>query len=187
MTAMDDGQLARRVARGDRRAAEELINRHQPAVRLFLRRLTGRDDLADDLAQETFVRVLENAHRYDPQYPMRTWLFTMARRLTINRARKSDSKVVSTEFEGMRSGEADPADLAAQRDQAADLKARLNTALARLSEAQRCALVLVHQQGLSVEEAAAAMQMPVGTIKSHLHRGREVMRKLLSPELEPTT
>src|SRR5437016_5467363 len=74
----DDGELARLVTRGDRSAAAVLIDRHQPAVFGFLRKLTGRPDLAEDLAQDTFVRLLKNAHRYDPQYPMRRWLLTIA-------------------------------------------------------------------------------------------------------------
>jgi RNA polymerase sigma-70 factor, ECF subfamily len=180
----DDAVLAARVARGDRDAAAMLINRYQSAVRSFLRRLTGRDDLADDLAQETFLRLLRHARRYDPSYSMKTWLFTIARRLSLNHARRAGAAVAEMDGDRRTAGDPTPAQRAASRDGRDHLRKCLDAALAQVSEPQRLALVLVHQEGWSVEAAAQFMKMPPGTVKSHLYRGREAMRRVLGPQME---
>ncbi|MBI1370082.1 MAG: sigma-70 family RNA polymerase sigma factor [Planctomycetes bacterium] len=180
----DDADLARRAAAGDPSAAGQLIERYQAMVRKFLRRLTGRDDLADDLAQDTFVRLLRYVDRYDPKYPMRTWLLTIARRLTINRAQRDRRMIATDDFSYHRCEGPQPGDAAQKGDEQRRLRAQLGKALSTLSEAQRQAVVLFHQQELSVQEVAQVMGLPVGTVKSHLHRGRAAMRKLLIAQNE---
>ncbi|MEX1090988.1 MAG: RNA polymerase sigma factor [Phycisphaeraceae bacterium] len=180
----DDAQLAARVARGDRSAAEALILRHQAPVRGFLRKITGRDDLADDLAQETFLRLLRHAGSYDPRYPMRSWLLTIARRLSINLGRRAERKNIALAEYDTQSPDDGPAQQAADNDQQRTLRRHLDAALGHLPEAQRAALVLFHQQGLSIQEVAEVMKVPTGTVKSHLHRGRMAMRNLLGAEPE---
>jgi RNA polymerase sigma-70 factor (ECF subfamily) len=179
-----DAELAVRAAAGDRAAAGGLIDRHQGAVRAFLRRLTGRPELADDLAQETFVRLLKHVGSYDPAHPMRRWLFTIARRLLINHSRKSDERVASTEYLGMSSESDNPTSTVARADDLRHARAALDRALAQLSPTQREVVVLYHQREMSVQDVAAAMEMPEGTVKSHLHRARAALRKLLEPHLE---
>lgn len=180
----DDGELARLTAGGDQQAAAELVNRYQGLVRRFLRRLTGRDDLADDLAQDTFMRMLNYADRYDPKYPMRTWLLTIARRLSINSGRRQGRMIPTEEFHGVQRTEEAPDLLAERTDENRFLRVKLNKALVQLSESQRQAILLFHQQGLPVQEVAEVMGLPVGTVKSHLHRGRAAMKKLLGMELQ---
>lgn len=175
----DDGELARLVARGDTEAGAELVNRYQASVRRFLRRLTGRDDLADDLAQDTFVRMLSYAGRYDPKYPMRTWLLTIARRLSINRGRHDGRVILTEQFQGSQAVESAPDVAATQADTQRALRARLNGALKQLTSSQREAILLFHQQGLGVGEVAEVMGLPVGTVKSHLHRGRAALRRII--------
>lgn len=177
--ARADGELARLVAGGDRDAGAELVHRYQTVVRRFLRKLTGRDDLADDLAQDTFVRMLSYADRYDPKYPMRTWLLTIARRLSINRGRRDGRVMLTDQFHGMVSVEPAPDEASVRADDHHALRVRLAGALAELTDSQREAILLFHQQGLCVSEVAEVMGLPVGTVKSHLHRGRAAMRKLL--------
>jgi RNA polymerase sigma-70 factor (ECF subfamily) len=159
-----------------------LIDRHQTALRWFLRRITGREDLADDLAQDTFVRVLRHAGSYDPRYPMRTWLFTIARRLSINQARSKHERFMTSESETMADRRPTPVDVAIADDERAVMRRRVQAGLAQLTEPQRAALLLVHQQGMQVDEVAAALGLPVGTVKSHLHRGREALRQILGPQ-----
>ncbi len=179
-----DAELAVRAAGGDRAAAGRLIERHQGPVRAFLRRLTGRPELADDLAQETFVRLLKHVGSYDPAHPMRRWLFTIARRLLINHSRKSDERVVSTEYLGMTTDSDSPMRTAAIADDQRHTRAALDRALAQLNPTQREVVVLYHQREMSVQDVAAALEMPEGTVKSHLHRARAALRKLLEPHLE---
>ena len=182
--APSDAQLAQRIDGGDREAASELIGRYQGPIRGFLLRLTGRPDLADDLTQDTLIRMLQNAGRYDPQYAMRTWAMTIARRLWINFNRKAERRNVSGEFDHRPGNSPDPASVTSRNDELANMRQLLEDALQQLSESQRLALVLFHQQGLSVDEVAHVMEMPPGTIKSHLHRGRAAMRRILGPDAD---
>ncbi len=182
-----DAALILQVARGDRAAGETLINRHQATVRSFLRKLTRRDDVADDLAQETFLRLLRYAENYDPKYPMRTWLLTIARRLSINRLRRADTKQTALPDAPLVSREPDPAQVVGDDEHRRHLRLRLDKALSQMTEPQRTALTLFHQQGLSIEEVAAVMESPTGTVKSHLHRGRAAMRSILEQEREALT
>ena len=98
-----DANLIKRVAQGESDAATLLIERYQGPLRSFLIKLTRRPHLADDLAQDTFIRMLRYADRYDPQYALKTWLFTIARRLFINHMRRAEQRNVSSEYLGMAS------------------------------------------------------------------------------------
>jgi RNA polymerase sigma-70 factor (ECF subfamily) len=177
---LSDGVLARRVGAGDRHAAALLVERYHEPVRRFLARLTGRADVADDLAQETFVRVLKHADRYDEKYPMRTWLLTIARRLSINHSRREAKARGVTPPDHLPGRGPTPADLAGEADERQRIRLRLEQAMTRLSEPQRHAILLFHQQGLSVQEAADIMDVPVGTVKSHLHRARAALRQIMT-------
>lgn len=182
--APSDAELAARTAGGDRAAAATLIERHQALVRGFLFRIAGRHDLADDLAQETFMRVLRYAHRYDAKYPMRTWLLTIARRLWINELRRHSKHAAAPLLGEQETGEPGPAQQADRADQLQATRRMLDEGLQELTEPQRTALVLFHQQELNLAEAARVMGMPIGTVKSHLHRGRAALRRVLATQLE---
>jgi RNA polymerase sigma factor (sigma-70 family) len=169
-----DAVLIARVVQDDDRAAfGELVRRHQGIVRGFLRRMLGsRGDLADDLAQETFIK----AHRAMPGFrgsaTFSSWLCAIAtnelrgewRRLK-RRAEFSDDDQAAEESTNQPALEHDVAN-----------------GLARLSEAQRAALVLCFEHGLTHEEAAHVLGLPVGTLKSHLARGKARLREWLGEE-----
>jgi len=182
-----DGELATLVAAGDREAGQVLVNRYQRLIRSFLLKLSGNRDLADDIAQETFLRMLTHADRFDPKYPMRTWLMTIARRLLINHLRRADTRVGHSEYHGMHSADAGPADAAADHDERGRIKAHVHAALDKLTDTQKASIVLFYQHELSIQEVADVMEMPAGTIKSHLHRARAALRQLLGPQFETVT
>lgn len=182
--ARTDGDLARLVAAGDQSAAAALVVRYERLVRSFLRKITGRPETADDLAQETFIRLLKHAGRYDEKYPMRTWLLTIARRLSINHCRRADERVGHTEYDGHRSTFDGPSARIEAQDMKRITREILDSAMGQLTGPQREAIVLFHEQDLSIEQVAQVMEVPVGTVKSHLHRARAAMRKLLGPRLE---
>ncbi|MFI4860704.1 MAG: RNA polymerase sigma factor [Phycisphaerales bacterium JB063] len=184
VTGDDDGTLARRIASGDREAAGDLVRRYQGMVRGFLRRVCYDRDAADDLAQETFVRALKYAHRFDPKYPMRTWLLTIARRLSINHGQKAKRRrgVPGVEAVRLEDPKAAHPPIETERAERVALSSKLlDAALKRLSEPQRLAIVMHYQQSMPLDEIATVLEMPVGTVKSHLHRGRKRMRELLEP------
>jgi len=183
----DDGHLAARVASGDLAAAEELVRRHQAPVRGFLRAVCYDRSAIDDLAQETFLRAIKHAGRFNPKYPMRGWLLTIARRLLINHGQKEKRRrpAAGIEPDQLQGQASTGPDQRLEDHEQKELSRRMiDDAMARLSEPQRTSIAMHYQQGLPLDQIAELLEMPVGTVKSHLHRGRQRMRELLEPQAE---
>lgn len=172
-------RLIARASEGDRDAAAELLRHHQPSLRAYLHRLSGRTDIAEDICQEAFVRVLANLNRFDDRFRFSTWLFTIAKRLYVN-AKQKHAPVYNTEALGWREGKGEgPGRDAATTETASHVKDALQEALMELGEVQREIVVLFHQLEWPIATIAAHMDMPEGTVKSHLHRSRQKLRKIL--------
>ena len=168
-----DAALIARVLHDDDRAAfGELVRRHQPLVRGFLRRMLGRcDALADDVAQETFIKAYRALRGFRGGASFSTWLCAIAANELRAEWRRQKRRAEFLEEEGGESARSEPRRSGDGRDLAA--------ALQRLSEMQRAALVLCFEHGLTHEEAAAALGCPVGTLKSHISRGKLRLREWL--------
>ncbi|HYE60450.1 MAG TPA: sigma-70 family RNA polymerase sigma factor [Phycisphaerales bacterium] len=173
-------KLIREAAAGDREAAGELIKLHQTSVYAYILRLSGRADVAEDIVQEAFVRVLTNLDRFDPQYRFSTWLFTIARRVFLNVCEKrrpvSDSERVG-EVSGRSCGIGQSWDETEDQCQTRDAVQR---SLMQLTLEQREVIVLFHQHDWPIWLIAQHLEMPEGTVKSHLHRGRTKLRETLA-------
>ncbi len=161
-----DEELVREWQRGGVGALEALVRRHHAPLLAHLVRLTGDTPLAEDLAQETFVRLVREASAYQYPRPFRPWLYTIARNLARNHWQSAYHRheVIDTEAASLDrpSGEPDPAIWFERLERRDGLQA----ALAHLSFEQREVLSLRYGQELSVEETAAVVGVPVGTIKS---------------------
>jgi len=185
--ACDDGQLAARVARGELAASEELVRRHQAAVRGFLRAVCYDRSAIDDLAQETFLRAIKYAGRFDARYSMRGWLLTIARRLSINHSQKQKRRRPAAGIEPdqlQTDATNSPSSSLESQEQQTITRDAVHAAMARLSEPQRVAIAMHYQQGMPLDQIAEALEMPVGTVKSHLYRGRQRMKEILEPQAE---
>jgi RNA polymerase sigma-70 factor, ECF subfamily len=171
--------LIRRAAAGDRAAAGECVRAHQRYLYVYMLRMCGRPELAEDLVQETFVRALTNLDRFDDRYRFSTWLFVIARRLYINALQKR-SPIFAESFvtEAGASNHSPDAGLIGAEVQA-NARTALEAALQGLPEHQREVVVLFHQFEWPIAQIARHMEMPVGTVKSHLHRGRRRLRESL--------
>src|SRR5690606_25100951 len=88
MTKAAELKLIRRAKRGDATAIADLIRHHQASLYAFMLRMTGRPEVAEDVVQEAFVRVLKNLDRFDPRFRFSTWVFTIAKRLYMNQVQK---------------------------------------------------------------------------------------------------
>lgn len=148
-----------------------MVRQHQQALRAFLRRLTGNSAEADDVAQDSFIFAWEQIHRFDPARPFRPWLFGIAwrkyrarrrgwRRLLAREARYVEIRETV--------GHTDPG-----------LALDLAAATATLPPEQRAALLLCLALDFTQAEAAQALALPLGTVKSHITRGREKLAALL--------
>ncbi len=177
MTASDVELVARVGAADDRAAFAELVRRHQSAVRLLLRRLTGGDEaLADDLAQETFMRAYRALQSFEQKARLSSWLYRIAYNVFAADAAKRRRRATDAWAEPP---EPEPALAPASDGERAGLRHDLGRALARLSVAERAAIVLTGVSGLTCEEAAEVLGCPVGTVKTNIHRGRSRLRQVL--------
>jgi len=178
MTRAEERELLERAMAGDRDAAEACIRLHQPPLYAYMLRMSGRPEVAEDVVQEAFVRVLTNLHRFDFRYRFSTWLFTIAKRLYVNMCQKH-KPAYDSDMVGSQAGAWGPEDPAIDREVHENAKDALQIALLSLPEDQREILILFHQQDWPIALIAQHMQMPEGTIKSHLHRARRKMRAML--------
>lgn len=186
----DEGALllARHVA-GDRAAFAELIATFGPAVNGYLRRSGLPPQTADDLFQETFLRVHQSARRFDGSRPFRAWLFTIAGNLVRSQLRKQRVRRVMTSWWRRSRDDADafeaidPPDPTPGAERLAAARERmtwLEGALSDLKDDVRQALLLTQVQGLPYEDAAAALGVPVATVKTRVRRGRLALAESLA-------
>lgn len=180
MTRAEERRLIERAIAGDRASASEFIKAYQGSLYAYMLRMSGRPDVAEDIVQDAFVRALTNLHRFDFKFRFSTWLFTIAKRLYVNAMQKHkpayDSDTVgAAAFRGENAPETRTID----REVSVNAKAALDVALSALGEEQREIVVLFHQLEWPISQIAEYMDMPQGTIKSHLHRGRQKMRSVL--------
>ena len=166
--------IARGLRRRDPELLDRLIEQYQHRLLRYLVHLTGNRELAEDMFQETWIRVLERGHQYDPKYEFSTWLLSIARHLTLDYLRKKRPASLDGLLDEEEGVSLDPADLrpsalelVAQHEQAE----RISAALAGIAAEYREAIVLRFQEGLALEEIAAVTGSPVGTVKSRLYRG----------------
>ncbi len=165
--------------RGSAGALEALVQRHHAALLAHLARLTGDVSLAEDLAQETFVRLVREAHTYRHPRPFKPWLYTIARNLARNHWQSAYHRHVDVDTDAASldqpSGEPDPA----MWFERLERRAGLCAGLAQLSFEQREALSLRFGHEFSVEETAAMVGVPAGTIKSRTFTALRRLRECL--------
>ena len=169
---MDDATLVQQCLRGEVAATQQLIERFQGEVfGLCVRLLSHRQD-AEDVTQEVFLRLFRSLHRWDSTRPLRPWLMG----ITVNRCRTWMSR---------RGRRAEPVDYLHdvpardEVDDSTELVTELQEALQQLRDEYRIVFVMFHEHGHPYEEIAEALDRPVGTIKTWLHRARaELLERL---------
>lgn len=170
-----DVELCALAATGERRAFGELVRRHGSAVRGVLRRMGAQATEADDVAQDAFLTAFERIAEFRGEGTFAAWVKKIAARLYLRRLQR-DRKL------GALTGEAveDEADHHHRGD--ADAAIDLEEALKVLSAVERLCVTMCFGAGLSHSEAAEALNLPLGTVKSHVKRGLEKLRTRLAPE-----
>ena len=173
MELTDADLVARALIDDDQHAFGELVRRHQSSVRGLLRQLTRTDlALADDLAQEAFLRAYKHIRSFRGESKFSTWLYRIAYNVFREEARRRKELVGIDE--ARLEGEQDPqtANPALRHD--------LMHALSLLPLHERSAVLLCCQSGLSHDEAARVLDIPLGTVKTNVLRGREKLKRTLA-------
>ena len=166
------------LERDDRRAFAELVTRHQSKVRTVLRRLTRGDAaLADDLAQETFVLAWRNLKHFRFEASFSTWIYRIAFNAWQSEARKKREVLLEIDDDAPPPG-------SEAYDELPDIASRIDIerAMATLSDGERAAITACYYADLSHEEAALALGMPLGTVKTHVLRGKAKLKARLAPK-----
>jgi RNA polymerase sigma-70 factor (ECF subfamily) len=171
-----DDALLRMLRSGDEAAFLSLYRQWQAPIYRFALRMTGREALAEDVVQETFLAVVNGARGYEPERGSLTgWLFGVARNHVLRRLRSERPYLPIPDGAGQARATDDPhAELAGR-----EALARLRRAILTLPEHYREALVLCGLQGMSYEDAAQTLGCAVGTVRSRLSRGREILAERL--------
>src|SRR5579863_1332058 len=175
--------IARGLRRRDPDLLDRLIEQYQYRLLRYLIHLSGNRELAEDLFQETWIRVLERGHQYDGKHEFSTWLYAVARNLTIDYLRKKspvslDGLMETGDEHEARSAQLEPADTrpmaweVVYRHEQAD---RINAALVNIPVEYRETVVLRFQDGMALEEIATVTRAKLGTVKSRLYRGLNLL------------
>lgn len=178
MHGSDEELVARALAARDQAAFGELVRRHQSRVRGWLRTLTRNPATADDIAQDTFMKAWDKLASFAGQGRFEAWLMKIAYTefLMAHRRTKGEQRLAAAvEAEIVEPPVHDPV---GAESAATDLQRML----AVLTEDERVAMVLCYAGGMSHGEASAITGWPVGTVKSHVHRGKEKIRRRFFPE-----
>jgi RNA polymerase sigma-70 factor (ECF subfamily) len=171
--SLHDVELCTFAATGERRAFGELVRRHGSAVRGLLRRMGAPASEADDVAQDAFLAAFERIAEFRGEGTFAGWVKRIAARAYLRRLQK-ERKLAAL---ASGSAEADGVSTRADAETAIDL----DEALKALSPAERLCVTMCFGAGLSHTEAADALNLPLGTVKSHVKRGLEKLRARLAP------
>ncbi|HEX2368329.1 MAG TPA: sigma-70 family RNA polymerase sigma factor [Acidimicrobiia bacterium] len=176
-----DTELVRRFVDGESRAFDELMRRHEDRVFAVCLRVMGDRELALDATQETFVTVYRKAHLYNDQAAFSTWLYRVAVNTCYDQHRRRARQRTEALPEGM-----EPADpTAGDAFESVELRPELEVALAAIPVDFRIAVVLSDLEGMALQEIATLLDVPVGTVKSRIFRGRRQLAEALGNRTGP--
>lgn len=175
MNQIDDGVLVElAVSKNDQRAFSELVNRHQSNLRYSMRQLTGWNEaLADDLTQDAFVQAFKELHRFRKQAKFSSWLYRIGYNTFLQFVRKKQLDVQSLE-EQTHETELMTAPVSGKAE--TDLHKKVAGLLAALEPERRSVLHLLLHRQCTQQEISTLMGIPLGTVKTHINRGRTTLQ-----------
>jgi len=176
---------------GDEAAFRELIRRYQRPIFSIIYRMVGDRELAEDLAQETFIKVLNAIDSYRPEHKFSSWIFKIANNAAIDHLRRRELETLSLDgapdaITAERQGATalqvrDRAESPLDEMEARELGSQIERAIARLRPEYRSCIMLRHVEGRAYEEIAEILGLPLGTVKTYIHRARAELRAALGP------
>jgi RNA polymerase sigma-70 factor (ECF subfamily) len=191
LSNLPDADVAALAQRGREDAFRELVRRYERPVFSLIFRMVRDSATAEDLAQDTFIKVLNHIDKYRPEFKLSSWLFKIANNVAIDHLRRRQIATISmsgSPHAGTASEvEATSFDVASDDESALDemeskeLGSAIEKAIARLRPEYRSCILLRHVEDRSYEEIAATLDLPLGTVKTYIHRARQQLRESLEP------
>jgi RNA polymerase sigma-70 factor (ECF subfamily) len=176
----DEAQLVAQAQNGDRSAFTELVLIHAQGVLNVVYRMCGDMLIAEDAAQETFIRAWQNLSSYRPQTPLRNWLYRIAFNAGMDILRKQ-KRILPDDIEDLSLHDERPGPESQVSDQ--ERTRLVQKAILSLPDASRAVLVLREYEGLSYQEISSTLDIPVGTVMSRLNYARKLLKSKLQPQL----
>ena len=186
---LPDADVVRLAQEGRERAFRELVRRYERPVFTLIYRMVRDRETSEDLAQETFIKILNHIDKYSPEFKFSSWIFKIANNVAIDHLRRKTLDTVSIDGSPHARTAAESAasafDVAVQQESALDeLEARelgtaIERAVATLRPMYRACIMLRHVEGRSYEEIASTLDLPLGTVKTYIHRARHELRRAL--------
>ncbi|WP_396219179.1 RNA polymerase sigma factor [Gemmatimonas sp.] len=186
---LPDADVVRLAQQGRELAFRELVRRYERPVFSLVFRMVRDRETAEDLAQDAFVKVLNHIDKYSPEFKFSSWLFKIANNVAIDHLRKRRLDTISIDGSPHASTasevEATTLNLESEQESALDeleakeLGSAIEQAIARLRPEYRACIMLRHVEGRAYEEIAATLDLPLGTVKTYIHRARHELRKAL--------
>jgi RNA polymerase sigma-70 factor, ECF subfamily len=175
----------KQVIKGDQNAFGDVIDIYKDKVFQICYRMLGNRHEAEDISQEAFLRAYVNINRFNMDLKFSTWLYRIATNLCIDRIRKKkpdyylDAEVPGTDGLNMYSQISSDSRLPEEDVESLELQAVIQREISKLPEKYRSVIVLKYIEELSLNEISEILELPLGTVKTRIHRGREALRKQL--------
>ncbi|QFT87236.1 ECF RNA polymerase sigma factor SigW [Bacillus sp. THAF10] len=175
----------KQIKKGDQDAFAEIVELFKDKIYQLVYRMIGNSHEAEDIAQEAFIRAYVNINSFDVNRKFSTWLYRIATNLTIDRIRKKkpdyylDAEVAGTEGLTMYSQVAADVSLPEEDVENMELQEEIQRKILNLPDKYRSVIVLKYIDELSLLEISEILEIPVGTVKTRIHRGREALRQQL--------
>lgn len=177
--SVSEAELVVSAQNGDRNAFSELVRMHAQGVLNVVHRMCGDEQLAEDAAQETFIRAWQNLPSFHPGTPLRNWLYRIAVNAGTDMLRR-ERRILPDAIEDLRLTDGGPS---LEHQVSQKERARLvQSAILSLPEASRAVLVLKEYEGLSYQEISSTLDIPVGTVMSRLNYARNTLKAKLQPQ-----
>jgi len=190
LRTLGDREVVALAKAGKEAAYRELLNRYERPVFSLIYRMVRDRALAEDLAQETFIKVLNALDSYRPEFKFSSWIFKIANNAAIDQLRKRELNTLSLDgAPGARTAEEVEATALQAVDhtesplaelESRELGSEIEQAIGKLRPEYRTAILLRHVEGRAYEEIAEVMDLPLGTVKTYIHRARLELREYLA-------
>jgi len=191
ITSLTDQEIVSWALDGAETAYRELLRRYERPVYALIYRMVRDRELAEDLTQETFVKVLNALDRYRPEYKFSSWIFKIANNAAIDQLRRKELDTLSLEggpdattpdrIEATSLQVGTDAESPLDELEARELGSAIEQAIGRLRPEYQSCIIMRHVEGRPYDEIADILDLPLGTVKTYIHRARAELREILEP------